>query len=414
MVLLRRDAELEALIDKLDDSVKIDFLFKASDVYREIGKSQRALETLEKTVSIAKNSDYASDRSGLALRYARLGRESDALQLLQTLLIDPQLKEGTFRVVHDVADAYRYLGRYSDAYEIHRRYDNGLNIDETRDLIDTASRLISQGHRQKALDTLARALTRLDPKEYGDSFNLGNIVETYLQIGEIQKAEQVAMSIAGSDSMQQSQLLAVADRYAKEGNKPKAREVLRVALEQTNKIDTSEAESGSLWTSGKWDQARYQSQIAIRYMNLRDDKEALRLTAQLRKPYLRALVLTEYVAINKNRVSAKKLAPRLEEAIALLRRKTIDIFDSKKFDVYGIVARNFAEIGMAERANAVFGEALSKLREEMIDGGRTSLMFAMCNIGVEFERSNIRADRRVRESLKEIIRSWKSDDFPHH
>ena len=414
MILLKRDAELEALVDKLEDSDKVDFWFKTADVYREVGQPEKALAALGKTVKPAMASEFAQDRAELALQYARLGRQTEALELLQTLVSEPQLKAGQFEVLHDVADAYRALGRYSDAYEIHRRYDNGLNIDETRDLIGTASRLISKGDRQRALDTLARALAQLDPKEYGDSFNLGKIIETYLQVNEIQKAEQVAMSMTGSEYMQQGQLLAVVDRYTKAGNKAKAREILRFLLEQTYKIDTSEAESGSLWTSGKWDQARYQSQIAIRYMDLRDDKEALRLTAQLRKPYLRALILTEYVAINKNRISAKKLASHLEEAIALLRREKVDIFDSKKFDVYAIAARNFAQMGMTERANATFAEELSKLREEMIEGGRGSLLFAMCNIGVEFERSNIRADRRVKESLREIIRSWENDDFPHY
>jgi tetratricopeptide (TPR) repeat protein len=412
MILLKREAELEALIDKLDDSDKIDLWFKAADVYREVGNPEKALQTLEKTVAIAKSSEYASDRSGLALRYARLGRESEALQLLESLSNDPQLKQKAFRVVHDVADAYRALGRYSEAYEIHRQYDDGLNIDETWDLITAASRSIAKGDRPKALDLLARALAQLDPNEYGDSFNLGNIIELYLKIGEIQKAEQVARSITGSDYIQQENLLSVADRYSKAGNKTKTREILRFALEQTNKIDTSEAESGSLWTSGKWDQARFQSQIAIRYMDLRDDKEALWLTALLRKPYLRALILTEYVAINKKRIAAKKLAPHLEEAIVLLRRKKIDIFDSKKFDVYAIAARNFAEIGLAKRANEVFAETLTELDRYVIDEAIDStLLYAMCNIGVDFNRSGIKADENVKTALRKIIKNWEDGEY---
>jgi len=410
LIFLKRDDELRELIEKLSDSDKTELWFKSADVYKDLGQLDKALAVLKKTVSHATASEYANDRAELAYHYAKLGRETEAIELVQSVLpgLDPKTRD--VNVIHDLAAAYRALGKYSEANDLNRRLDNGLNIDETKDLISSASRFSKKGEREKAVETLVRAVAQLNPKEYGDRFNLGDIIDLYLEIGDIQKAEQVAKSLPGSDNMQQEKLLEVVDSYKKSGNKAKAREILRFALDQTNKIDTTEAESGSLWTSGKWDQARYQSQIAIRYMDLRDDKEALRITAQLRKPYLRALVLTEYVAVNKKRVPAKKLASYLEEALTLLRRKQTDVFDSKKFDVYAITARNFAEIGMPKRANEVFAETLTELDRYVIDDD-TALLYAMCNIGVDFTRSRIKADENVKTALRKIIKNWEEGEY---
>jgi hypothetical protein len=117
----------------------------------------------------------------------------------------------------------------------------------------------------------------------------------------------------------------------------------------------------------------------------------LRLTARLKKPYLRASVLTEYVAINKNRFPSRNLSPYLEEAVRLLRNPKIEVFDAQRYDVFGITARSFAQIGMPARANEVFAETLTRLDKESIEeGSGAGLLYAMCSIGVDFDRSKIR------------------------
>jgi hypothetical protein len=177
-------------------------------------------------------------------------------------------------------------------------------------------------------------------------------------------------------------------------------------------MDTSEAESSSLWTSAKWDQAKYQSQIAIRLIELRLDNEALELISEIKKPYLKALILTEFVSAHKKRLPVQKLSSYLDESVSLLRLKKTDIFDSKRYDVYAIAARNLAEIGKSKESNEVFAEALTMLDKEMIDeGSESSLLFAMCNIGVEFEKAKIRADDNVRGSLRQIITNWENEKY---
>ena len=67
---------------------------------------------------------------------------------------------------------------------------------------------------------------------------------------------------------------------------------------------------------------------------------------------------------------------------------------------------------MKEKANDVFAEALSMLDKEMIEGGSDSrLLFAMCNIGVEFENSKIKANEKLRQSLRKIIKSWENEEY---
>ena len=316
------------------------------------------------------------------------------------------------RILDRVIDTYRALRKNEEAKELLAKQGKSEEFEKPKNIIETAENYLVEGDNAKAKELINKSLAKLNPKEYSDSFDLGKIIEIYIKLGESSKAEKIAKSLSGSDYMQQKQLLNIADFHIKKKNNLKAAEVLNFALAQTKKIDTSEEESGSLWTSGKWKQAQYQSQIVLRLIDMRFDKQALELISQLKKPYLRALALTEFVAVNKKRIASAQLGYYLDEALSLLRQKKVDIFDSKRFDVFAITARNFAEIGMKEKANEVFAETLLTLSKEMIeDGSDSGLLFAMCNIGVEFDKSKIKPNENLRESLREIIKSWESNDF---
>lgn len=416
LINLNRTDEALNIANQYDDDDKVDAYFLIAQALLKRNQNTKILEILNKISPIVEKSSYDTDKAALALLFAKIGKEKESLKFANDSLkyVVWKTKSGILEpddswIVSDVFDAYLLLGKYDLVFGLLQKREKS---DEPKSLIKIAGSYFTKNKHKKANELIEHSLKQLNPKDYSDSFDLGNIIETYLKIGEIGKAEKLTKSLTGSNYMQLKLLLKIADFHIKKKNNSKASAILNFALEQTKKIDTSEAENGSLWTSGKWDQARYQSQIILRFIDMRLDKQALGLISQLKKPYLRALILTEFVSINKKQIPTKQLGNYLEEALSLLKLKKTEIFDSKKFDVLAIAARNFSEIGMKEKANDVFAEALSMLDKEMIEGGSDSrLLFAMCNIGVEFENSKIKANEKLRQSLRKIIKSWENEEY---
>jgi hypothetical protein len=416
LILLSKDSEALRSLATLDDSDRIDASFELANIYLDLGQTAKASNVISGIVTLVDNSKYGEDKATLAVYLARLGNEPDSLRYINESVKDltwksgkPEYTEG--RILDQVVEAYRVLGRQKEATGLLLRMGTSEEP-ETTSLIKDAEESLAKGDREHGKVQLQTALKRLRPNEYWDSFDYGKIVSIYVGLGDLNEAEQIARSFTGSEYRRQSALLQIADEYIKTHKQAKAVDILNFAYERTRKIDTSEAESGQLSTSNKWEQATYQSQIARRFIKMHLDKRALQLILAIKKPYLRSVLLTSYVSANSKRLPAQQLAPHLEKALFLLRQKNTEIFDSDRFDTYGTVARSFAEIGMPAKANSVFAEALSVLSREMIeDGSDTDLLFKMCSIGVEFEASKIRADKQVKASLKEIIKGWEEEAY---
>lgn len=417
LILLKRDNDAIQILNKLSDLYKPDGAFELAKIYLELNQPAKALDVISSVANLVEKSKYGEDKAELGLYYAKLGKESDALRFLQDSMKNLVWKTGTpeyteGRILDRVIDTYRALGKNAEANEILAKQGKSEEPEEPENLIKTAEDYLTEGNHVKAKELLDQSLNRLNPKEYGDISDIGKLIELYLNLGETEKAEKIVKSLTERDYLQQMLLLYIADFYIKNKNNLNASEILNFALEQTQKLDTNKKEDGRLWTSEKWDQAKYQSQIAKRLIAMRFNRQALELISQIKKPYLRALTLTEFVAVNKNRIPSKQLSSYLEEALSLLRRKKVDIFDSQKFDVYAIAARNFAEIGMKERSNEVFAETLSTMSKEIIESGSDSnLLIAMCNIGVEFDKAKIKPNEKLRKSLRQIIKSWENEDY---
>jgi hypothetical protein len=414
LVVLNRGDEAVSIADRFDDDDKVEAYFAVADSYLKQNKSKQALEIVDKISPTVEKSVYDKDLARISLFYAKLGKEELSLKFAEKSMKSVKWETGIMEVdsqiiAGDVFEAYLLLGKYDLAAEILQKRGTS---DEPKSLIQTAESYLSKGNRRKADELFEKSLSRLNPTDYSDSFDLGRLIEIYLKIGETDKAEKIAENLSGSGYAQQGKLLEIADYYLKTGNKLKASEILNFALEQTKKIDISEAENGQLWTSNKWDQARYQSQIALRFIDMQFDKEALALISQLKKPYLKALMLTEFVSVNKKRLHSQKLNSYLDEALLLLRLDKTEIFDSKRYDVFAITARNFAEIGMKQKSADVFAETLISLDKYVIkEGSENGLLFAMCNIGVEFESSKIKPNQKVKSALRNIIKNWENDEY---
>lgn len=414
LILLKKDDEAKQIISKFDDSDKIDANFALAKVYLELGQSEKALEAIESIVNLIEKSKYDEDRAVLGFYYARLNKPAEALKFSQEAMNNlvwktgkPEYTEG--RILEKVVDTYRALGKDKEAREILEKQGES---EELPGLVEVAESHFSKGERNKAIEILEEYLKSYDPKTDKGNFDFYGMISLYLKLGEMEKAENLTKNLAERESSQQKLLLEIADIYIENKNNSKASGILDFAFEQTKKIDIGKAEDGRFATSNKWNQAQYQSQIALRFIKMQSDKKALEIISQLKKPYRRALFLAEFVSANKNRIPKARLDLYLEEALTLLRQKKIDIFDSRKFGVYAVVARNFAEIGMPEKANDVFVETLTNLNKEMLKNRSDSeLLYEMCSIGVDFDKSKIEPSEKLKNSLRQIIKSWENDEY---
>lgn len=414
LIILNRGDEAKKIADGFDDSDKVDAYFLITESYLKHKNPQKALELIEHISPIVEKSKYGEDKAVIGLYYAKLGKESEALRFQQESTKNlnwktgkPEYTEG--RIIDKAVEIYRTLGKDKEANELLSRQGESEDV---KSLVQIAESYFSKGNRVEATKVLEKSLELFDPTLDEGSFDLNGVISLYIRLDEIEKAENLTKSLIGNDYLQQIHLLKIADFHIKNKNNKKALETLNFALERTRKIDTSEEENGSLWTSGKWEQAKYQSQIIKRLIVMQFDKEALQLISQIQKPYLKASLLTEYVISNKKRLRAKDLSIRLKEAEALLKRQKNDIFDSRRYDVYAATARAFAEIGMPQKSTNSFAQSLDILSKEMIeDGTESGLLFAMCSIGVEFDKANIKANEQLKNSLRIIIKKWEDEEF---
>lgn len=414
LIRLNRGSDALEAISNLTDSDKIDSSFELAKIYMEFGQAENALSVIKNIVHLVEESKYDEDRADLALNFAQLGKKEDALRFLNRSLENlkwqsgkPEYDEG--RILDRAIDTYRILVMNKEADDLLAR--QGV-VEEPATQFEIA-RSYFRADNYEAAETLFESLLKnFDPANREHRYEFATLAEVYLKRGAIDKAEAIARRLIGNDNIQQTALLQVADELIKSDRKSEARKVLQFATQQTQKIDTSEEENGNLWTSAKMDQARYQAEIAKRFTGLQDDAAALRLISGIKKPYLKAQMLTNYVDASKDRLSGKALASHLETAVKLLRQKKTDIFDSRRFDVYGAVALGFAKLGMDKRSDEVFAEAISTLDREMItDGTDGGLLFGLCSIGVEFEKSGVKPNEGVKAALRTIIKNWENDEY---
>jgi thioredoxin-like negative regulator of GroEL len=413
LIKIGRDDEAMKIVRQLENDARIDAYFMIVDAYLESGNRERALIIVDFAFDPAAEMRRDRDKARLGFYYAKLGQEAPALKFAQESLKNVVWTKGIpsyedSGIIFDVFKTYLLLGKYE---LIDRMLEKQEKTRDGESLIKIAESYLTRNDPKQAREILERAKSVLDPKVYGDSFDLGNLVDIYVKLNELDKALSIAKSLVGSEYMRQQKLLDIADHYIDKQDRTKAAEILRFALEQADKVGITEAEKGTAWSSGKWEQANYQSAIASRFIRMGLNGEALALISRTKKPYLKASLLAEFVLSGKGKLPLRYLKTHLEEALLLVRNGEEEIFDANKYNVYAKIARTFAEIGMPARAGGVFVEVLSK-DEEMNDRGLEKyLLITLCNIGVEFEKSRLRPTPQLKKSLKNIIDKWENDAY---
>ena len=205
---MKRDNEVLQAISKLDDSDRIDSYFELAKIYLELNQPANALTIIKNVTVLVEKSKYEEDKAILSLYYAKLGNETEALRFLQESIKDltwktgkPEYTQG--RIIDKVIEAYRVLGKDKEANEILEK--QGV-FGESETQIEIAKGYLAKGNLNQAKELFEKALSKLNPTDYSDSFDLGNLIEIYIKLGELDNAEKLAKSLTGSNYMQQQQL----------------------------------------------------------------------------------------------------------------------------------------------------------------------------------------------------------------
>jgi hypothetical protein len=402
-ILLNEENKADEVLEKLDESEKLQTLFETASVYLSKDNKEKALITVNEIIAVYSTEFDDKKKAQIGLFLAKLGKSEESFGYLSDSLKDVIWTTGIAEfdhavIIDDVFSGYLELGKYDAAYEMLQKQGK---TEDTRSLLEIAKSYLKKGNNQKGKEFIEKSRILLTGNDYSDSFSLGEIVEIYLDLGEDIKAVEVAKSISGNEYMRQKRLKLIFDHEFKKGNTNLASELLLFEYQQAKKIKSDEPESGLLSSSPKKEKAEYFADVASDFIKLKNFEAALKIINQIEKPYLRAEMLAKFTS-EKNKISRdRKSLIYLNEALNILRTKDDELFDSDKNKVFAKIARAFAEIGFEQKSKEVFAEALSSSDYETLR--------MLANVGVEFQKSNIIADEKIKKSLRQAIKNYEAD-----
>lgn len=415
LIRLKRDEEALRLISRLNESEKIDSVLVLADVYIEAGRRSDAAKVLNDIIPIVEGSEYREDAAEMAIRFAKISDAENANRFSSLSMKDLVWNEGKpahseGRILDRVIETYTILGKKDEADKLSLKM--GQKPADPPTQTDKARSLLRMGDVNGARVMLESIPLEKDSETRREVTSL--LIRTYLDLKMPEDAERKARTLDAQGQEAQAIFAKIADLYIEKSKHRHAVTVLDLALAGTRKIDISKPEDGRLWTSEKFDQAKAQSNLSIRYVKAGEASKALSVISAIKKPYVKAHALNQHVLAHKGKLPASKLAEHLEEALRLLRTDSREIFDARRFDVYAATARSFAEISLTDRANEVFTEIVSLLSEmtfgEKSTMGDSSLLNVMCSVGVEFELAKIKASPDLRAALREMADRWDEEN----
>ncbi|MCT7961085.1 hypothetical protein NG791_10405 [Laspinema sp. D1] len=232
-------------------------------LYQNLGQTERGTELLNRGMKLVESLETNEQKfevfASLAVEYAKAGQQSKAEELFtQVLLISNQVQENSY-------------------------------IWET-----VFARLLEGGRYDFALQ-----LVRTMKEEYFQSSFIKRLVETFIQGGQIDEAYQ-AIELLKSPAEKVSNLIVIADKSLKVGERDVAQEALNKAFDLARTIPGEESNvmkfGGQMDAEGNWfgytevedpmDRGSLYEEIALRYGQLGNNDSAMQVVRSLQSPTL--------------------------------------------------------------------------------------------------------------------------------
>lgn len=396
--------EIAESIEDPDDKAEILIVIAEKCLQNE--QKEEALELLSRALEYARESKW-EDSKTLAIAsigelYAKAKQNETALELLEEAWQKVQTVEipgDNIRInsIEKIIEGFAELGRCDRAFALLQQGVYPNNELETKDS--------SLAYIKVCNDGKAKIIKSQMESTIDDEFELSML---YLQKGNIEKALSIAES--GTPSYRQADtLIKIADAFLKIGKMNDAIKTLTSAFHLTKKIKSDEPESGYMSTSPAYRKAQSLAKIADKFMDINRYDLALNVINSIEKPFIKANKLADFAARQAKTKGQQKAFDYLSQALKLVRKKDREILDANRYSVMINIATSYASINATDKATDVLAEILEWHEEIESNGGNTYLLQVMCEVGQQFDKNKLKANERMKKTLREIIESMEED-----
>ncbi|MBS1792809.1 MAG: hypothetical protein JSS81_03085 [Acidobacteria bacterium] len=388
-----RDDEAMSLPAKSDNPGKT--AIDISEKFLDADKPAKALEMLPQISEIGEV-DYKAEVIELN---ARLKQTAKAEQLLAefepaALINEPVYHNRRF-IIFPLVKAYLALGKIDRAVELWEQYgekDDGFGWLK---FIDS---LLEFGRREKAAVYLGQIET--DPAILQTEG--GAIVERYLKLGKIEKAQNLAKTMSGeNDSYRQQQaLMIVADYFIDNKNQKSALEILDFAFQRARRVVFKHEDFLSIGASSGTRKVIYLQNICDRLIRLGKFDKAAAVIDSIGSDHwiAREFVLNQLLELTRRQI---KTLPRrkIDANIARLQ----NLFTADDNEAYAIsadlgIVELYAGLGEKTKAVGLLADVLEKARKSCC-----SENYFLLSAGRVFVENKLEPTADLRQALRAYL-----------
>lgn len=394
-----------------EDDNKAFILLAVADGFLTGKRKEKAVELLPMVLQFAGKSEWkdlellAKAKAGTI--YLKAGDEKKSEKLYEEVLKSASsIKEVENIFVDDlwreVFEGYKSVNKFDKAIETLLAYQQTgtLNSKGYYTNSNSVETYLANNQKEKAV-SLMRQIVAED-----DGFDSLWVTKTFLKIGDEDSAKNI-FSTTRNDYYQQQIALELANYYESQGKIEFAANILNLAFNEAEKIESDAPESGLMSSSPAMEKARYLSDIAQKFIDLKQFVSALKIIQTIEKPFFKAQMLT----ILAEKQNSKNSIQLLNQAHLLMRKKQDSLLDAPKYWVWNKIAHAFAKVGDKSKAGVVFAEILSKDMETYSEGLDGYLLENLAETGFYFETAELKSNEKVSRALRNIIKNWKEENY---
>jgi tetratricopeptide (TPR) repeat protein len=415
LIKLKRYAQALTVAEAIDDqsSNKALAFVLLADAYLKAGQDERALILLDSAFAKAKTADedysYVTCEAlgEIALGYAQLAKPDQADAAL-SFAVEIAGKEANSCVKSIVAICFAKAGQEERALQLAESLDDDRC--KTEAVIQIASIHFRRGKNTKALALLSqieRMIELEDDYENSKGSVFAELAKVYLQAYMPEKAAQVARKIS-DDFYCYKAALEIADWSLKHGHANLGTDALDWASQKIRLIVSEKPEeiTGNMSTSRAKEKAAYLSEISYKYVEARQFDKAQQAIDAIDLPQWRAGKLADLAAARFHTSQRNEVKVILSQALHLSESSAEYPHDSEKYLTLANIARRYAETGYKKQATKVFVDVLGMAHELKSYNNR---IVSLAEIGFSYEKAGLKADDRIRDALRRIIKDWTQD-----
>ncbi len=414
LVLISDEDSAQKLINSVAEKYfKAEFLVTMADAFQKKGQTEKAIQLLPDALKYAEESEYEKQKysaiGSIAKKYADLGKNEIAINLFKQVEKSGNDDREFFEIIFQ---SYLKLELFDKAEELIKNFEK-FNAAEIA--LKFAELNFSKSDKESTFKFLQQATIFAedsfdkDTKLYPDDF-AENVTNLLLKIDKDVFALDFAKNIPKTVP-QHFSLLLVANYYLEKKLYDSVDSVLQISFEKLKDADKNQFNFDYFVfriDGEKLSKEMFLNRIAERFVAINKYDSALRIINSIEIPYYRAGSLAMFELKQKNRKPKTDILQNLIKANSLMEQDKSDINSENKVIFWSRIANAFSEVGNKSKSLDIFAEILNRINndENLRDDDK---IYQIINVSNWYEKSNLKANKQIRESLSKIISKWKED-----